>query len=194
MGHEIRYVEYPENTSKKAIEAELNDYVRKACWQEGGSGLYGAIRWIDRVCANYNEAQQYIDDHDNDRYDQLAVKFRRYGKIEPSKTLLSLRERLKKEQEKKIEYAKSHSVSTFKAEYVGCPECGSKLKRTLLRGESCPLCRAELRGKTTIDTLARYEANIRDLQKQIAEEERKLEEKNLKNSKIMWLVKIEYHV
>ena len=194
MGHEIKYLEYDEPINKKAIEADINSYVRKACWEEGGSGLCSPIRWIDHTCLNREEARQYIDAHDNDRYDQLAVKFRRYEKIEPSKTLLLLKERLKKEQDKKIEYAKNHSVSTFKAEFVGCPECGYKLKRTLLKSESCPLCRAELRGKTTIETLARYEANIRDLQKQINAEERKLEEKNLKKSKIAWLIKIEYHM
>ena len=193
MGHEIRYLEYGDPINKRAVEAEINEFVKHRCFEEGGSGLPGPICWLERLCANREEAREYIDSRDTGRYDQLAVKFRRYEKLAPSKTLLSLRERMQKELDKKAEYAKNHSVSTFKAEYVGCPECGSKLKRTLLKGESCPLCRAELRGKTTVDTLARYEANIHDLQKQIKDEERKLEEKNLKNSKIMWLVKIEYH-
>lgn len=193
MGHEIKYFEYPENINKSQVQDKLDAYVRKACWEEGGSGLNGSIRWIDHVCANYAEAEQYIEDRDKGWYDQLAVKFRVYEKIEPTKALLTLKERLEKERTKKAEYTAAHSVSTFKADYVGCPECGSKLKRTLLKSESCPLCRAELRGKTTVDTIARYEANIRDLQKQIKEEERKLEEKNQKKSKIMWLVKIEWH-
>lgn len=193
MGHEVKYLTYEENVNKKQVQAYWDSYVAKECWQEGASGLNGSIRWIDHICANCEEAEQYIQEKDKGWYDQLAVKFRVYEKIEPTKALLTLKERLEKERTKKAEYAQAHSISSFKADYIGCPECGSKLRKTLVKGENCPLCRAELRGKTTIDTLARYEANIRDLLKQIKEEERKLEEKNLKKSKIMWLVKIEYH-
>ena len=107
--------------------------------------------------------------------------------------MITLEERRKNEEKKKAEYAKVHSVSTFKAEYVGCQECGSKLKRTLLRSESCPLCRAELRSKTTMETLARYDNNICELNERIQEERLKIEKKNIAKAKIKWLVKIEYH-
>ena len=193
MGHEVKHFTYPENVNKTRVQRDLDNYAAHEDWQEGCRGLNGSIRWNDHVCANYEEAEAYIESHDKGRYGQLAVKYREYEKIEPTKNLLSLKERLDKEREKKAEYTAAHSVSAFKAEFVGCPDCGSKLKKTLLKSENCPLCRAELRGKTTVDTIARYEANIRDLQKQIKEEEKKMEEKNLKKSKIKWLVKIEYH-
>ena len=190
MGHETKHFTFDENVDKRKVQDRCDAYAAR---EGGSSGLPSPIRWIDRVFANYDEADAYIKSHDDGWYDQLAVKYREYERIEPTKTLLSLKDRLAKEREKKAEYAAAHSVSTFKAEFVGCPDCGSKLKRTLLKSENCPLCHAELRGKTTIDTIARYEANIRDLQKQIKEEEKKMEEKNLKKSKIKWLVKIEYH-
>lgn len=193
MGHEIKHFTYPENVNKTKVQHDLDNYAAREDWQEGCSGLNSPIRWIDHVCANYDEAEAYIESHDKGWYDQLAVKYREYEKIEPTKALLSLKDRLEKEVEKATWYAAAHSVSSFKAEFVGCPDCGSKLKRTLLKSEKCPLCRAELRGKTTVETLARYDANIRDLQKQIKEEEKKMQEKNLKKSTIKWLVKIEYH-
>lgn len=192
MGHEIRYLDFRENASKTVIESEANKIAKRD--GDYHSGLNSPIRWIDRVCANREEAVEYIKSHDTGWYDQLAVKFREYPKLEPSKTLVALRTRLDNEKSKKIAYEKAHSVSSFKAEFVGCPKCGSKLKRELLKSESCPLCREELRSKTTMETLARYESNIRDLNKQINAEERKLEEKNIKKSAIKWLVKIEYHV
>jgi len=192
MGHEIRHLVYGEHTSKVIIEADANDLSR----QDGDyhHGLDRPIRWFDHVCANREDAEEYIESHDNGWYDNLAVKFREYPKLEPSKTMLALKTRLDNEKSKKSAYEKAHSVSSFKAEFVGCPKCGSKLKRELLKSESCPLCREELRSKTTMETLARYESNIRDLNKQIKAEERKMEEKSIKKSVIKWLVKIEYHV
>ena len=193
MGHNIHHRVYDENVNKKDVQAYWDKYASMEDWQEGCSGLVRDIRWIDHICKDREEAEAYIESHDRKWYDQLAVKFREYPSIEPSKTLLSLRQRRSAESLKYQEYAKSHSVSTFKAEYIGCPSCGSKLKRTLLKSESCPLCRAELRSKTTIETLDRYSKNITELDKQIITEEKKLDEKNIKKAKIKWLVKIEYH-
>ena len=191
MGHEVRYYTYDENVNQRKVQDELDAYVRKACWEEGSSGLFSPIHWVDRVFSNREAAENYIEGR-NGYYDQVAVKFQVHEKMAPTKAILTLKERLEKERAKKVEYAKAHSVSSFKADYVGCPECGSKLKRALLKGESCPLCRAELRSKTTVDTLTRYENNILDLQKQIKEAERKAAEKAHK-VKVMWLVKIEFH-
>lgn len=193
MGHNILHREYEENVNKKEVQNYWDDYVSKEGWQEGASGLNRPIRWIDHICADREEAEQYIASHDRGWYDQLAVKFWEYPKVEPSKTLLNLKKRRAAEAEKYSAYAKAHSVSSFKAEFVGCPGCGSKLKRELLKHESCPLCRTELRSKTTVETLERYSKNICELDKQIKAEERKLNEKAVKKSAIKWLVKIEYH-
>ena len=193
MGHNIKHRVYDENVDKKKVQAEWDNYVRHECWQEGASGLGQPIRWIDHICANEEEAEEYIKNHDRGWYDQLAVKFREHPKTEPSKALVSLMERRANEAKKYSDYAKAHSVSTFKAEYIGCPKCGSKLKRELLRGDWCPLCRAELRSKTTIETLDRYSKNILELDKKIRAEEKKQAEKNAAKATVKWLVKIEYH-
>lgn len=192
MGHAIEHYEYDIKTDKRRIESEMNEIAR----EDGDyhSGLNSSIRWLDHICEDRERAYSYIESNDKGWYDQLAVKFREYPKSEPTKTLLSLEERLKKERIKKADYEKAHSVSSFKIEYIGCPKCGSKLKRTLLRNNGCPLCGKDLRSKTTLNTLARYENNIRDLVDKICEEERKMNKKNIAKSKIKWLVKIEYHV
>jgi hypothetical protein len=193
MGHNIDHWQKPENVNKKAFEADINDYVRQHTLGEGGHGLDSPIRWIDHICDNYEDALEYIRSHDRGWYDQLAVKYYDYPKLEPTKTMITLQERLKAEREKRVSYAAAHAVSTFKAEYIGCPECGSKLKRTLLKGNSCPLCHAEMRSKTTMETLQRYDANCEELSKKIKEEERKMQEKMRKQAKVVWLIKTEYH-
>ena len=193
MGHNIDHWQKPENFDKKVFEAGINDYVRQHTLGEGGHGLDSPIRWIDHICDNYEDALEYIRSHDRGWYDQLAVKYYDYPKLEPTKTMITLQERLKAEREKRVAYAAAHAVSTFKAEYIGCPECGSKLKRTLLRGNSCPLCHAEMRSKTTMETLQRYDANCDELAKKIKAEERKMQEKMRKQAKVVWLIKTEYH-
>ena len=192
MGHMVNYLVYDINTDK----SEITNHANNMAMEEGDyhSGLNKPIRWIDVVCEDKQQAYEYIKSHDDGWYDQLAVKYRVYPTCEPTKALLNLKERLKKEEEKKKTYERAHSISSFKIEYIGCPNCGSKLKRTLIHGENCPLCRTELRSKTTIETIKRYEDNIKNIGKQIRDEERKINLKNIKKAKIKWLVKIEYHV
>ena len=192
MGHAIEHYEFDVMKDKKIIEREMNN----RAIEDGDyhSGLNKSIRWLDHICEDRDQAYNYIDSHDKGWYDQLAVKFREYPKCEPTKALLNLKERMQKEREKRDTYEKAHSIAAFKVEYIGYPNCGSKLKRTLLRGNMCPLCGTELRSKTTMETIQRYNENIKKIAQQIKEEERKINKKNEKNSKIKWLVKIEYHV
>ena len=194
MSHEIKYLTYDVSTPISRIEAEIQHYVSCRTVEEGGHGLNDPIRWRgDTIYADYDQAYAAINTVDRP-YDQIAVKYRVYPKAEPSAAMKTLEARLSAEQQKRVDYAKKHSVSTFKAEYVGCPTCGSKLKKELLSGEHCPLCRGDLRGKTTLETLAKYSENIKELQNKIQIERRKQQQKMEKQSKLVWLVKIEYHV
>jgi hypothetical protein len=193
MSHESKYLSYNVETPRSRIEAEINHYVSCRTIEEGGHGLNDPIRWMDKTFNNYDEACEYIDSI-NKPYDQIAVKYRVYPEIKSSATMLELKNKLAREQKKRVEYAAQHSIKTLKAEYIGCPCCGSKLKRELLKTEKCVLCGTDLRSKTTLDTLSRYSKNIEDLQKKIKAEHCKLESKMIKASTVKWLVKIEYHV
>ena len=192
MGHAIYYLDFEESVSKEKIVAEADEMAEYE--SDSRSGLPGTIRWLNHICDDREQAHEFIDKNDDGWYDQLAVRYRKYPPCTPTKALLKLKERLEKEREKANSYAKAHSIASFKIEFIGCPHCGSKLKRTLLRGNSCPLCGTELRSKTTMETLKRYKENIENLEKQIYEEGCRINKRNIKNSKLMWLVKIEYHV
>lgn len=197
MGHVIEHRSYPENVDRAKVEAEWNYYVSMECWQEGSSGLANPIRWLgerpEHICDSYEEAEEYLSKHDKGWYDQLAVRYRDTVITDAPKSIIELRKRIANEQAKLTSYADAHSVLTFKAEYIGCPVCGSKLSRKHLSGNICPLCRAELRSKTTIETIDRYRSKIKKLQADLAAEETRLQQKMAKTAKIKWLVKIEYH-
>lgn len=193
MGHETRYTSYDENVNRRAVYAQWSEHAMHDGWQEGCHGLNHDIRWIEGPILNsYDEAYEYIKEHDSGWYDQLAVRYREV-KLSDSKKIMEIKERLQKEIQKRKDYEAAHSVSTFKAEFVGCPDCGSKLKRTLLNSEKCPLCKTDLRGRTTLETLARYDANIEKYRKQIKDESKKILAKAEKNAVIKWLVKVEWH-
>lgn len=197
MGHCIEYFDFDIKVDKETIEREMNQRAR----EDGDyhNGLNAPIRWLTGICEDREQAYERIQSNDKGWYDQLAVQYKAYppAKLGESKAIANLRERIAKEKAKYADYEKAHSIKTFKAEFVGCPHCGSKLKKELMRSEMCPLCRTDLRSKTTLDTLARYMNNIKELektlQKAITEETRKLNAKNEKVAKVKWLVKIEYH-
>ena len=189
---EIRRMTFDVKTSKKEIENECNKIAERS--SDYGGGLPGKIRWIDsKVFKDREEAVDYID-RTSGNYEQIAVKFLEFdGKIEPSSKMISLKARFDAELDKQEEYSKKHSVKTFKAAHIGCPNCGSKLNRELLKNEKCPLCNTDLRSKTTLEALAKYVANANAIQAQYKEEEIKNKERYLKKAKEKWLVKIEYH-
>lgn len=95
MGHNVHY-DTCNDTEKamKSCEAYWNDYAAHEDWQEGCCGLSKPIRWVNKpICENYEEAERYIGEHDCGGYDQLAVRFYDYGKVEPTKTYNTLKER-----------------------------------------------------------------------------------------------------
>lgn len=77
MGHQIETFDMAVKAhSKQEIEANLNTYVSKATWQEGGGGLFRKIRWLDdKQYFGFAEASDAIQRLDRGDYDQLAVQY-----------------------------------------------------------------------------------------------------------------------
>ena len=78
----------------------------------------------------------------------------------------------KKEQRKYEKYGQKHSVLTFKAAYVSCPKCMSKLNKEYLKNDKCPVCRSDMRSDTTKATLERYQKKIASLKKEYEEQKK----------------------
>lgn len=184
--HNIMHWEYPEKTNKNTMVKDALDYVTHH------GDCYGTDRIefpTDTVFNNREAAEEYISSIDKGWYGGFAVKFYDYSKVADSKKVTDLCKKIEETATKRSEYAKAHSVKSFKAAFVGCPECASKLNREKLKGEKCPLCYADLRSATTLERLASFDARIKEYHKKIDEE--KFKEK--KKAEIKYLVKFEYH-
>ena len=183
MSHNIGYIDVKENADRKKVMRRIQEEADRY-----GDGYPGGVKWHDAVSPlkDRESAKRWIDEHDNGWYDDHAVRYYDCSANKSKKTE-EIEANIKKMWDKICAYEKAHAVQTFKAEYISCPKCGSKLKRELLRTQRCPVCGSDLRSKTTIDTLAGYRAKHEDLQKKLADEKAK------QKGPVMWLVKYEYH-
>lgn len=187
MGHQINYYTYALDCKKQDIIDELNEECEYS--SDSRSGLPNPIRWLDVTLDDYDDAVKYIEAHQRQWYDQVAVKYKQYPRQSTSKAAIVLTDRIKKQKDALTKIVAESHVSNRTSEFIGCEKCGSKLKRTLLPGDCCPLCRTDLRSKTNLDRIANAKAKLDELNQ-------KMEEQVKKDCKpvVKWLVKIEYHV
>ncbi len=190
--HNLCHFEYSEATPKSTIIREANAYVQAQTFEEGGSGIDG-IRFLSPICESREEAEAYLKANDTHWYDQLAVHFKKYPRVErdATKKISELQKRLSAGNARLEKIVDESRVQNRTSAMIGCPKCKSSLSRTYLRGQICPLCHADLRSKTNLDRIKAAEANVADLQRQIKAET--TAEAQKKKPAIYWLVKIEYH-
>lgn len=191
MSHNIKHLVYKEDVDRRKVQADLDNYVAHEDWQEGCSGLNSPIRWIEScgVLNSYDEALEYIRSHDKGWYDSLAVRFKEF---DGTKTTAQKKAEEKAESAKKkyIDLVNKFHFENIKAAFIGCRHCGSKISLNYLDSNCCPVCDGDMRPKSTLDTLERYEANLKKANELLLEEQNKT---LVKHSKTKWLVKIEYH-
>ena len=187
MGHNIEYYDYKENENKRAILADLSNYVSHATWQEGGHGI-DQIRWLEKdICASYSEAQKYIEAHDKKWYDCLAVRY--YEPIrEKSKKIDELATKVRDAYRLYDERNSALYPKTRTSEFIGCSKCSSRLATKHLKTNHCPVCHADLRPESTMKSIAAAKAK---LERAIKERDEYIDKHSKKE--IRWLVKIEYH-
>lgn len=195
MGHQINYHVYPQNCDRRKVQIELDDYAAHEDWQEGCTGLPNSIRWIENpICCNYDDAAQFIDQHDTGWYDQLAVRFKEYPMLKHTTKYDKLLEQSKQTYEKYRTLSSTLFFKGFKAKFITCPECKSSLSKSYLRSNHCPVCSGSLIPKSKAEQIARLKAKCDDLQVKLETEKRSMEQKQEKQSVIKWLVKTEIHV
>lgn len=189
MSHNIRYASYPEKVNKNAVQKDWDHYVRMEDWQEGASGLPNPIRWIENpVYRSREDAEEAISKLDKGWYDQLAVKY--YENI-PRKTDSKLKELEDARTEAMKEYDKRSTTvypATLQANLITCKKCGSKLAKSYLKYNHCPLCSEDLRPDHILKSIAAAKAKYDRRIKEVEDYKKKHSNKN-----ICWLVKIEYH-
>lgn len=191
MGHAINHLSFDVNTSRGDILAECNDVARRETdW--GTDSPIDNIRFIDRTFETREEAEDYIESIDTHWYDQIAVKYKDrvvHPDTPAIRVLLARAEELTREYNalNDVPYAK-----TVSSDFFACHSCKSKLNRIqmLCHGNSCPVCRAELRSATTMKKLTSLRDRIMTANKKVMDARKK----NSSGGKIKYLVKIEYHV
>lgn len=193
--HNIQYSTYPENVDRKAVEAELDNFVRAETYQEGGHGLDHPIRWLTAdILASESAAQDYLKKHYNGWYDQLAVRFYDNDALPQTAKEADLRKRAGAARQKYAKLKTDFCFAGVKAAYKSCPNCGSKLSVEYLRKRTsnvnaCPLCGADLRTESAIaaeqTAYAKWQKLLSDAEAEHA--------KKRPGAPVKWLVKIEYH-
>lgn len=187
--HNVEFFTYKENIKRDWVQKELDHYAAVADYQEGCKSLGMAIRWLDSfpVYKDYEEAEKMIKQYDRGWYDCLAVRYYEPDMFFNNKKLEEFQSKYRAALDA---YHAKDVVWTqgIKAEYVGCRNCGSKLKRELVHTNRCPLCHADLRPDSTLKAVK--------ASKERADKAQKLCDEYInQNAKkhVMWLVKIEYH-
>lgn len=193
MSHNIEMRSYPENVDRKKVQAFWDDYASHEDWQEGCSGLGASIRWCESagILSDYDAAEAYINAHDSGWYDQLAVRYYEPEDVKYTQKVKELRARCNELHQKWCAVQSELYAGTVTAEYITCRGCGSKLKRTLLRSNRCPVCNADMRPQYKVDAEQSAHDRWKAALSKLSEEEKKCEAKSKK--KVCWLVKIEYH-
>lgn len=186
MGHQITKMSFDASTSKNEI---LN-----AC-REASRGTdhsqVSEVRFIEDVILNgRDEAEKYIDEHDNGWYDNLAVRYRD-PYATPFKRLEHLRALLREAENKYRNLQTQPVQTTNKSKYIGCKKCGSKLASQYIHGWTCPLCHSDLRSETHQKKVESAKQRVSYLEELLSAEEKRLA---AKSQHLKWLVKIEFHV
>lgn len=187
--HNILYRVYPESTPREKIIREVLEIVRS-----NGDG-YGTsnVSFVGaKIYGSREDAEAAIDRLDgvtNGFYSGVAMRFYDFSKVAATARIKELEAKRTELENARHEYIAEHSPQAFKAEYIGCKRCGSKLSREYLKGNFCPVCHADLRSPSTLDRIRKYDESIKATDEKIKAEQMKAKEK----AKVYWLVKFEYH-
>lgn len=186
--HNVEHWSYKENVDRDKVRDEIDYYVAHEDWQEGCAGLLKGIRWLDAepICESYSEAVARLEKLDRGGYDNLAVRF--YERRKPNdKKMKELVEKAEKALKEYEEVNKASYPKSLHSEFVTCKSCGSKLKRELIRGNSCPLCGVDMRPESWMKRIEVKDAALKKAQREVFEHEKK------GKKEVKWLVKFEYH-
>ena len=198
MGHACQIKTFDATMSKGAIQAECDEWgnynadLEERCGCLDGLGF--PIRFTDKVFDSEKDAFEYLNGTFGN-YSQTAVRYRSYKGVVPTKKKTELTTRLFKAKERLSELNKDHYVGvTYKT--VKCKCCGSSFA-TEYCGRSwhnrCLVCNTDLRPQSKLDAIDSCKKTILGIENSIEEENRKIREKNKKNSTLRWAVACEVH-
>ncbi len=198
MSHAISDMSFSVKVSKKVIQAECDEWGSANCSAQERGGYYGGlgsnIDFRDSVIFdNYESAAAFLSTTPD--YGQVAVKYKVYPKVKPTKTMIDLQRRVDEYIQRLNDLNKPH-YANVKSATIKCKHCGSALA-TAYCGKGyknrCPVCGAELRPQNILDKIQSYEETLRDLRRKLNAETKKQNAANEKKAVLYWLVHCEVH-
>ena len=187
------YYDYPESEDKETIMCEIDESL------ENERGRFDPVfqRYVfsnREPFESREEALKYLHSDEGMEYyrsKNFGVRYYSTQNKKKTKKMQDLEQRISATEEKMAKYIAEHSISTFKAEFIGCPECKSKIaKKFIPNTNKCPLCGTDLRSETTIKTLSGYRQKIKELNKLLEAEIKK----NQKKGEVYWLISAQLYV
>lgn len=189
MSHAIEYFTTDKRSNIMNVANEFAFYNTDRGENPGGS-YHGNMTIHDTpICESYDEAVQFIEEHDRGWYDDHAVQYKDKSRLKPTKQMEALKARMQKNLEDKCAYANEHSVKSRKAEFSRCEKCGSRVATKYVKTSHCPVCGNDMRAEYIIERLKKYDDDMIKIKKQYAE----LEKKQQGKCPVRWLVKVEVH-
>lgn len=194
MSHNIETAIYPEDVNRDKVQREWDTHAAIEGRQEGCTGLHGKIRWLNVPPLEDEEAAEaYIESVDRGWYDQIAVRFKQYERLTPSKRHQALAAKVRELLDKYNHLERTLHYKDAKAQFIGCRHCGSKIAKAYLDTNMCPVCGKDLRPESVLDAISNARARWDKACADLKAEEKKMMAKQTSKAKICWLVKIEYH-
>jgi len=197
MGHACEILTFPVSMSREKISKECGRWATCNCDLEerGGCGYDSLdVKFTYETFDTYDEAEKYLEGTFGN-YREIAVKYKKYPKVQPSKAITDLERRIEEYSKRCNELNKPHYANVTQ-KTVKCKICGSSLA-TEYCGQTyrniCPVCRADLRPDSILKKIDSYEATIIDLKKKLKDEEKKQNQKNAAKAEMFWAVACEVH-
>lgn len=144
------------------------------------------------IFSSYEEAEKVLEGKRSEwsRNYTGYVAFRDLESVNKTKRIIELKEKIESESEKKIRYSLDNNVKDQKADFIGCHKCGSKINKTYIQANRCPVCDFDLRSDTFKKRLTGYQQKIDKLVQELNEEKKK----NTQKAPVKYLVMYEEYV
>ena len=189
MGHAVDYITVDKRSEIMPAAEEYAFYNTDR--GENPHGTYHGNMHIhdSPICESWEDAKGRIEGWDLGFYSDHAVQFKDKSALKPTKQMEDVKRQIAETRAKKDKFIEEHMPNRVKAEFIGCKNCNSKIAKKYLKYTHCPVCRADLRPKSTIELIEGYDEKIAELRKKYSE----LQKKQTGKCPVKWLVKVEVH-
>lgn len=201
MGHACCVLTFEPSDTKEKIRSECDDWANaNVDHGEVGWGYCGLdrIKWTDLVFDNEKLAREYLNNTFG-RYDETAVRFRKYVDLKPTKRYETLKERVPAARARLRELEETPHYMGVTVKTIKCKKCGSSLstaycgtKMGMYRNH-CPVCREDLRPASKLERIAKARESLNEIEKSLREERDAMEKKARNKSVLCWAVACEVH-